>query len=156
MVTQLREGDVAPELELVNQVGQGVSLAGLRGREVIVYFYPKAFTPGCTTEACDFRDNLAALGGAGFTVLGVSDDPVERLGEFHREYGLNYDLLADPGSETAKRWGAWGLKTVNGVELTGALRSTVVVGADGTVRRAEYGVDAKGHVAELRDYLLGA
>lgn len=152
-MTQLSAGMPAPTLELTNQDGRTVSLADHRGGPVVVYFYPKAFTPGCTSQACDFRDNLAALKSRGVTVLGVSADDVDQLHAFAGEYGLNYDLLSDPGSETAKQWGAWGPKRVNGVDMTGALRSTVVVDAEGTVLAADYNVAAEGSVAAARSVL---
>lgn len=152
----LQPGDPAPNLELTDQDGNAVSLNQLAGQDVVVYFYPKAFTPGCTNEACDFRDNLAALRAGGVTVLGISADPVDRLAEFQREYDLNFTLLSDPESATARAWGAWGLRTINGEQSEGPLRSTVVVGADQRVRSAEYGVTVDGHVASLREFLLAS
>ena len=149
---QLHPGDTAPELRLTDQDGRTVDLADSDQRTV-VYFYPKAFTPGCTTEACDFRDSLDALAAAGVRVLGVSADDVETLRSFHDELHLGYPLLSDPDSQTARRWGAWGEKTVEGKAMVGPLRSTVVVAADGTVESAEYNVQADGHVARLRESL---
>lgn len=155
MIRQLSSGDPAPDLQLENQAGQRVSLSDVlaQSARVVVYFYPKAFTPGCTTQACDFRDNLSALAPQGIRVLGVSADDVATLADFAREYEVTYDLLSDAGATTAKQWGAWGLRTVNGVESEGPVRSIVVVGADGTVELAEYGVDAQGSVRRLRDQL---
>lgn len=152
----LSPGSTPPALRLPNQDGTDVDLADLRGGTVVVYFYPKAFTPGCTTEACDFRDNLAALRGAGIAVLGISADPVDTLKKFATDYELNYDLLSDADSRVAKEWGAWGERTINGETSHGPLRSTVVVDADGRVQSADYRVDAKGHVAALREKLIGA
>lgn len=152
-MAQLSAGMPAPALELANQDGSRVSLADHRGGPVVVYFYPKAFTPGCTSQACDFRDNLAALKSRGVTVLGVSADDVDQLRAFADEYSLNYDLLSDPGSEAAKQWGAWGLKQINGVEMTGVLRSTVVIDPEGTVLAAAYNVPAEGSVAAAREVL---
>jgi len=149
----LTPGSAAPALNLTNQNGDSVDLASLRGGPVIVYFYPKAFTPGCTSQACDFRDNLASLKSRGVTVLGISADDVDQLRTFADEYSLNFDLLSDPGSATAKAWGAWGTKVVNGQEMVGALRSTVVVDADGTVLDASYNVPAQGSVAAARAVL---
>lgn len=146
----LRPGDQAPELELENQDEQLVSLAGLRGHPVIVYFFPEAFSPGCTTEVCDFRDNRAALAAAGYVLLGVSGDPPSRLREFRSANAVNHDLLSDPGCTTARRWGAWGPKTVNGQASTGPLRSTFIVDAEGVLQSAQYHVDAASHVVELR------
>ena len=146
----LRPGDQAPELELENQDEQLVSLASLRGHPVIVYFFPEAFSPGCTTEVCDFRDNKAALAEAGYVLLGVSADPPSRLREFRAANAVNHDLLSDPGCMTARRWGAWGPKTVNGQATTGPLRSTFIVDAEGVLQAAQYHVDAASHVVELR------
>ncbi len=146
----LRPGDQAPELELENQDEQLVRLASLRGHPVIVYFFPEAFSPGCTTEVCDFRDNKAALAEAGYVLLGVSADPPSRLREFRAANAVNHDLLSDPGCMTARRWGAWGPKTVNGQATTGPLRSTFIVDAEGVLQSAQYHVDAASHVRELR------
>ena len=146
----LRPGDQAPELELENQDEQLISLASLRGHPVIVYFFPEAFSPGCTTEVCDFRDNKAALAAAGYVLLGVSADPPSRLREFRAANAVNHDLLSDPGCTTARRWGAWGPKTVNGQATTGPLRSTFIVDAEGVLQSAQYHVDAASHVRELR------
>ena len=146
----LRPGDQAPELELENQDEQLISLASLRGHPVIVYFFPEAFSPGCTTEVCDFRDNKAALAAAGYVLLGVSADPPSRLREFRAANAMNHDLLTDPDCTTARRWGAWGPKTVNGQATTGPLRSTFIVDAEGVLQSAQYHVDAASHVRELR------
>lgn len=153
MTQQIRPGGTAPDFTLTDHDGQQVRLSGLRGGKVIVYFYPKAFTPGCTSQACDFRDNLASLGRLGYTVLGVSDDDPETLHRFVEEYHLTYRLLSDPGSETARAWGAWGEKTLNGQTRPGPLRSTFVLDEDGTVVCAEYDIQAQGHVAGLRERL---
>lgn len=149
----LRAGDPAPALELRNQDGEPRSLEQLRGTPVIVYFFPKAFTPGCTTEVCDFRDNRATLERAGYAVFGVSADPQQRLREFADANAVNHDLLSDPDHETAKRWGAFGDKVVNGQSMVGPLRSTFVIDAEGTVTSAEYDLDAATHVGSLRDAL---
>ncbi|MCU6482302.1 peroxiredoxin Q/BCP [Arthrobacter silviterrae] len=153
MSAQLTAGVPAPAFSLPNASGDQVSLADYAGRQVVVYFYPKAATPGCTTEACDFRDNLAALKGAGVEVVGISTDPQPDLAKFAADFGLNFPLLSDADHATAEEWGAWGEKKVNGTTLIGTLRSTVVVNADGTVRSAEYNVNAEGHVARLRGEL---
>ena len=149
----LRRGDPAPELQLANQDGEPRSLADLRGRPAVVYFFPKAFTPGCTTEVCDFRDNKDALVAAGYTVLGVSADPPEVLKDFAATHQVNHDLLSDPDHRTARRWGAWGAKVLNGEPTTGPLRSTFVLDADGRLQAVQYNLDAAGHVAELRGRL---
>ncbi len=150
MPAQLAAGNPAPNFSLPNAAGEQVSLADYAGRRVVVYFYPKAATPGCTTEACDFRDSLSALNSAGVDVVGISTDPQEDLAKFTEEYELNFPLLSDVNHEAAEAWGAWGEKKINGTTLIGTLRSTIVVNADGTVQSAEYNVAADGHVARLR------
>jgi len=150
---ELEPGREAPDFALPDATGTVRTLAGLRGRPVIVYFYPAAFTPGCTTEACDFRDNLASLQGAGYVVLGISPDPVARLAEFADAEQLSFPLLSDEGAETARAWGAWGQKTVAGRTFDGVIRSTVVVDPGGLVASVEYNVDPVGHVARLRERL---
>jgi len=153
-VSQLTPGDRAPHLVLPAADGSTVSLADLLaadgGRSVVVYFYPAAMTAGCTTQACDFRDSLASLRGAGYEVLGVSPDPVDVLREFAERDAVPYPLLSDPDRSTMTAWGAWGEKTLYGKPVTGVIRSTVVVGPDGVVTWARYGVKATGHVAMLR------
>ena len=150
---KLSTGDAAPDFTLTAADGTEVSLAGERGKRVIVYFYPAAMTPGCTTQACDFRDNLGSLQGAGYTVLGVSPDTPDKLAEFAERDGLTFPLLSDPSHEVLERWGAWGEKSLYGKTVTGVIRSTVVVDPDGTVELAKYNVKAKGHVAALRKQL---
>jgi peroxiredoxin Q/BCP len=130
-----------------------VSLSALRGQRVIVYFYPAAMTPGCTKEACDFRDNLGVLADAGLTVLGISPDKPEKLAKFRDKESLNFALLADPGRDVLKAYGAYGEKTMYGKKTVGVIRSTFVIGADGTVERAYYNVKATGHVGRLRQDL---
>ncbi|GIG38305.1 thioredoxin-dependent thiol peroxidase [Cellulomonas phragmiteti] len=147
---RLAVGDPAPELALESTTGDRVSLQDLRGRSVVVYFYPAAGTPGCTKQACDFRDSLASLTAAGYTVLGVSPDPVDALAKFAQDEALTFPLLSDPDHGTLEAWGAWGEKTMYGRTTTGVIRSTVVVGPDGTVTLAQYNVRATGHVAKLR------
>lgn len=150
---ELEVGRLAPDFTLSDAAGDTVRLSELRGRPVIVYFYPAAFTPGCTTEACDFRDNLASLQGAGYAVLGISPDSVEKLAQFADAQQLEFPLLSDEDAEVAKAWGAWGQKTVNGRTFDGLIRSTVVVDAEGRVSAVEYSVDPNGHVARLRGAL---
>lgn len=127
-----------------------MTLAGLRGRRVVLYAYPAATTPGCTTQACDFRDNLASLAAAGYVVLGLSPDVPERLAEFRERDGLTYPLLSDPSHETLGAYGAYGEKSVYGKATTGVIRSTFVIDEHGRVERALYNVKATGHVAKLR------
>jgi len=150
MTDTLAVGAVAPDFSLPDATGRRVSLADYRGRDVVVYFYPKAATPGCTTEACDFRDSLAALDAAGYAVLGVSPDTVDEIRSFAEAESLTFPLLADADATVAKAWGAWGRKTVGERTFDGVIRSTFVLDGDAVVRRAEYGVDAEGHVARLR------
>lgn len=147
---RLAAGDVAPDFTLPTADGGQVHLADLRGQRVIVYFYPAAMTPGCTTQACDFRDSLASLAGAGFAVVGVSPDPVEKLATFAEAEQLTFPLASDPDKSVLEAWGAWGEKKLYGKTVTGVIRSTVVVGADGVVELAQYNVKATGHVAKLR------
>jgi peroxiredoxin Q/BCP len=152
-VPQLATGDVAPDFTLTDATGSPVSLSGLRGRQVIVYFYPAAMTPGCTKEACDFRDSLEALNAAGYAVVGISPDPPEKLAKFAERDGLTFPLLSDPDHAVMEAWGAWGEKSLYGKPVVGVIRSTVVVAPDGTVQIARYNVKATGHVAALRRQL---
>ncbi|WP_028278939.1 peroxiredoxin [Arthrobacter sp. H5] len=153
MTEKLTPGDTPTAFNLPDAYGQPVSLAEFRGRNAVIYFYPKAETPGCTTEACDFRDNLASLQGAGYSVIGISPDTPEELASFSSNHGLAYPLLSDADNAIATAWGAYGEKQVNGSTVTGVIRSTVVVDPAGKVQLAEYGVNAKGHVARLREEL---
>ncbi|HJW01063.1 MAG TPA: peroxiredoxin [Arthrobacter sp.] len=150
---RLQPGATAPDFTLSDAFGQTVSLSSNRGRNVIVYFYPKAATPGCTTEACDFRDSLASLQASGYEVIGISPDEPAALAGFSGDFGLNFPLLSDQDNAVALAYGAWGEKVVNGEITEGVLRSTVVIGPDGAVVLARYQVDAKGHVAALREEL---
>ncbi len=147
---KLAPGDVAPDFSLPDADGRLVTLSGLRGQRVIVYFYPAAMTPGCTKEACDFRDNLGMLAGAGLTVLGISPDRPEKLAKFRDKESLNFTLLADPDREVLRAYGAYGEKMMYGKKTVGVIRSTFVIGADGKIERAYYNVRATGHVERLR------
>ncbi|HWM03718.1 MAG TPA: thioredoxin-dependent thiol peroxidase [Actinophytocola sp.] len=147
---RLSEGDPAPELRLPDSTGTEVSLADFRGQHVVVYFYPAAGTPGCTKQACDFRDNLAELNDAGFTVLGVSPDKPAKLAKFVADEGLTFPLLSDESREVLAAWGAYGEKQNYGRTITGVIRSTFVVDPDGKIAKAMYNVRATGHVAKLR------
>jgi peroxiredoxin Q/BCP len=151
--TKLATGQEAPDFTLPDATGHDVSLSDFRGRRAVVYFYPKAATPGCTTEACDFRDSLDALNAAGVSVIGISPDPVEDIASFAEDFSLTFPLLADDGATVAREWGAWGEKIVNGEVREGILRSTAVVSPEGTIESIEYGVQADGHVAALRTML---
>jgi thioredoxin-dependent peroxiredoxin len=150
---KLAPGDMAPDFTLPDAEGTMVSLSALRGQRVIVYFYPAAMTPGCTKEACDFRDNLGVLDGAGLTVLGISPDKPAKLAKFRDKESLNFPLLADPDLTVHKAYGAYGEKTMYGKKRAGVIRSTFVIGADGTIERAYYNVRAAGHVERLRKEL---
>jgi peroxiredoxin Q/BCP len=147
---RLRPGDQAPAFSLPDADGNTVSLAGYRGRRVIVYFYPAASTPGCTTEACDFRDNLRELADAGLDVVGISPDKPEKLAEFRTAENLTFPLLSDPDRTVLTAWGAYGEKKTYGKITRGVIRSTFVVDEDGTIAAAQYNVRATGHVAKLR------
>ncbi|MHA3701297.1 thioredoxin-dependent thiol peroxidase [Jatrophihabitans sp. YIM 134969] len=151
--TRLAPGDTAPAFTLPDSEGHDVSLADYAGRRVVVYFYPAAATPGCTKEACDFRDNLADLGGAGLDVVGISPDKPAKLAKFVADQALTFPLLSDPDKGVLEAYGAWGEKKLYGKTVTGVIRSTFVIGADGTVEQALYNVKATGHVASLRKKL---
>jgi peroxiredoxin Q/BCP len=146
-------GDLAPDFSLPTADGDRLDSAGLRGHRVVLYFYPAAGTPGCTAQACDFRDNLASLGAAGYTVVGVSPDQPADLARFRDEQSLTFPLLADPDHAVHEQYGAWGEKELDGRTVTGTLRSTFVLDEDGRVEHALYSVPARGHVAELRRLL---
>jgi len=148
--TRLAPGDPAPDFTLPDADGNQVSLSDLRGNPVIIYFYPAAMTPGCTKQACDFRDSRGDLSGAGFTVLGISPDTPAKLAKFRDAEALTFPLLSDAGREVLKAYGAYGEKTMYGRTTVGVIRSTFVVGADGRIQHAYYGVKAAGHVARLR------
>jgi thioredoxin-dependent peroxiredoxin len=152
-VPQLEAGQPAPDFTLTAADGSQVSLRDLRGRHVIVYFYPAAMTPGCTTQACDFRDSLGSLQAAGYAVLGISPDKPEKLATFTARDALTFPLLSDPDHEVLEEWGAWGEKKLYGRTSIGVIRSTVVVDPDGVVELARYNVKATGHVASLRTAL---
>lgn len=152
-MTALTSGATAPAFTLADADGTPASLEDYRGRRVVVYFYPKAATPGCTTEACDFRDNLSGLAAAGYAVIGISPDSVDEIRTFADAEQLTFPLLADTDAAVARAWGAWGPKTIDGRTFDGVLRSTFVIDESGVVRHAEYGVDAVGHVARLRTEL---
>lgn len=150
MTERLAAGDTAPDFTLPTADGGELSLSALRGQHVVVYFYPAAATPGCTTQACDFRDSLASLQAAGYTVVGISPDPVAKLARFVEAEGLTFPLLSDTERTVLEAYGAYGEKKNYGKVVVGVIRSTVVVAPDGTVELAQYNVRAKGHVAKLR------
>jgi peroxiredoxin Q/BCP len=146
---RLSAGDPAPEFTLDDADGKPHSLADFRGSRLVVYFYPAAMTPGCTKQACDFRDNLALLSDAGVAVVGISPDKPAKLVKFREKESLTFPLLSDPDHAVLEAYGAWGEKTLYGKKVTGVIRSTVVLDADGQVERAFYNVKATGHVAKL-------
>ncbi|PSR68584.1 thioredoxin-dependent thiol peroxidase [Nocardia sp. MDA0666] len=147
---KLGPGDPAPDFTLPDADGKPVSLADYRGRKVIVYFYPAASTPGCTKQACDFRDNLAELNEAGLDVLGISPDKPAKLAKFRDNEKLTFPLLSDPERDVLQEWGAYGEKTMYGKRITGVIRSTFLVDEEGVIQVAQYNVRATGHVAKLR------
>ena len=150
MTHRLAPGDPAPDFTLESDTGDQVSLAGLRGRKVIVYFYPAAMTPGCTTQACEFSETLDSLRGAGYEVLGISKDAPSKLAKFRERDALTLTLLSDTGLETHRAYAAYGEKKLYGKTVEGVLRSTFVVDEQGTIELAQYNVKATGHVAKLR------
>ncbi|MGO3042598.1 thioredoxin-dependent thiol peroxidase [Ancrocorticia populi] len=154
-MAKLQEGDLAPEFTL-QTIDGSVSLAEeleKADKGVVVYFYPKAMTPGCTTEACDFRDSENSLKGAGYTVIGISPDSVESLQKFVDRDNLNFPLASDPEREVLEAYGAFGEKKNYGKIVQGVIRSTFVVGKDGLISSAQYNVKATGHVGRLRKIL---
>lgn len=151
--TKLAPGDAAPEFTLPAADGETVSLGALRGKRVILYFYPAAMTPGCTKQACDFRDNLNQLTAEGFAVLGVSKDKTDKLLKFTERDALTFPLLSDPDLDVHKAYGAYGTKKLYGKEVVGVIRSTFVIDSDGRIEQALYNVKATGHVASLKKKL---
>ncbi|PQP23091.1 thioredoxin-dependent thiol peroxidase [Rhodococcus opacus] len=147
---RLAPGDTAPAFTLPDADGNDVSLADYRGRKVVVYFYPAASTPGCTKQACDFRDNLADLNGAGLDVIGISPDKPAKLAKFRDNEELTFPLLSDPDKATLEAWGAFGEKKMYGKTVQGVIRSTFLVDEDGKIEVSQYNVRATGHVAKLR------
>jgi len=150
---QLEPGDPAPDFTLPDADGTPVSLSEHRGRKVILYFYPAASTPGCTTQACDFRDNLSSLAAAGVDVLGVSPDEPAKLAKFRDAEGLTFPLLSDPEKRALNAYGVYGEKQAYGKTVVGVIRSTFVVDENGRLEKAMYDVKATGHVATLRGEL---
>jgi thioredoxin-dependent peroxiredoxin len=147
---RLSAGDAAPDFTLDSDTGEQVSLAGLRGHKVIVYFYPNAMTPGCTTQACDFSESLASLQAAGYDVLGISPNTTDKLAKFRERDGLGITLLSDPDKQVMQAYGAYGEKKLYGKLVEGVIRSTFVVDGEGRIELAQYNVKAAGHVAKLR------
>lgn len=147
---RLSPGDPAPDFALSDDTGQTVRLADLAGSRTVLYVYPAAMTPGCTTQACDFRDSLDALSAAGVRVVGLSPDTPAKLAEFRARDGLTFPLLADPDATVLTAYGAYGERSLYGKTVTGVIRSTFVLDAGNRVEQAMYNVKATGHVAKLR------
>lgn len=152
-MAHLDRGDPAPPFTLPDQDGSPVSLSDFAGGPVIVYFYPADDTPGCTKEACQFNENLAAFSRSGAAVVGVSPDGAAKHVKFREKYGLRFPLLSDPGHEVMTAYGAWGEKTMYGRKTVGTIRSTFLVDGDGKVARAWYHVKADGHAAKVLEEL---
>jgi peroxiredoxin Q/BCP len=146
----LQPGDAAPDFTLTTDTDEQLSLGDLRGKRVILYVYPAAMTPGCTTQACDFRDSLQSLYAKGFEVVGISPDKPAKLAKFRERDQLTFPLVSDPDKSVLKEYGAYGEKKLYGKTVVGVKRSTFVIDADGKIERAMYNVKATGHVAKLR------
>ena len=153
--TRLEPGSPAPDFTLVDQDERSVSLRDLRGRGVILFFYPEAMTPGCTTEACDFRDNLARLKKAGAVVYGVSKDSIASHEKFRDKYELNFVLLSDDKLDVHKKYGAFGEKTMYGKKVEGVIRSTFLIDEKGKIAKAWRNVKVGGHVDKVLEALKG-
>ena len=149
-MSKLAPGDTAPAFSLVDAEGTKVALKDFKGRKVVVYFYPAAMTPGCTKQACDFRDNLREFDKAGFAVVGISPDKPEKLAKFRETEKLTFPLLSDPDRKVLEAYGAYGEKLMYGKRVTGVIRSTFVVDEKGKIAAAQYNVKATGHVDKLR------
>jgi thioredoxin-dependent peroxiredoxin len=150
MTTRLEPGDPAPDFTLPTADGGRLALADLRGRKVVLYAYPAAMTPGCTTQACDFRDSIASLTAHGYQVVGISPDSPAKLAKFVERDSLTFPLVADEDKAVLTAYGAYGEKKMYGKTVTGVIRSTFVIDEKGAIERAMYNVKATGHVAKLR------
>jgi peroxiredoxin Q/BCP len=147
---RLAPGDAAPDFTLPTDNGDSLALKDLRGRRVVLYAYPAAMTPGCTTQACDFRDSLGSLQAAGYEVVGISPDAPAKLAKFRERDAITFPLVSDQDKSVLTAYGAFGEKQMYGKTVTGVIRSTFVIDEDGTIERAMYNVKATGHVAKLR------
>jgi peroxiredoxin Q/BCP len=146
---RLEPGHPAPPFSGVDQDGNTVTAGDFAGRKVVLYFYPNAFTPGCTTESCDFRDRYQTFSEAGYEIVGLSPNEPEELARFRAEFDLPFPLVSDPDHSIADAYGAWGIKKNYGREYEGLIRSTIVVDADGAVEHAWYNVRATGHAERV-------
>jgi peroxiredoxin Q/BCP len=149
----LVEGDPAPPFSLTDHTGATVALDDYAGRRLLIYFYPRAFTPGCTTEACDLRDRHETFLRGGWQIVGISPDPPERLARFREKHGLPFPLLSDPDHRAAEAYGAWGAKMSTGRRTRGVIRSTFAVGPDGRIVEAWRSVRAAGHAERVAAHL---
>lgn len=147
---RLSPGDPAPDFELPTDTGETLTLSSLRGRRVVLYAYPAAMTPGCTKQACDFRDSLASLQAAGYEVVGISPDKPEKLAKFRERDAITFPLVSDADRSVLTAYGAYGEKQSYGRTVTGVIRSTFIIDPDGKIEQALYNVKATGHVAKLR------
>ena len=147
---RLAPGDMAPDFTLPTDDGSELTLSSLRGKKVVLYAYPAAMTPGCTTQACDFRDSLASLKGAGYQVVGISPDKPAKLAQFVERDAITFPLVSNPNKDILEAYGAYGEKQLYGKTVTGVIRSTFVIDEDGRIEHAFYNVKATGHVAKLR------
>lgn len=151
---RLEPGQIAPSFKATDHENNQVTLDDFKGDNLVMYFYPKAFTPGCTQESCDFRDRHETFADSGYSIVGVSPDKPERLAKFREEYKLPFALLSDPDHVIADAYGAWGTKKNYGKEYEGIIRSTITIDPDGKVSNAWYNVRAKGHAERIADTLL--
>ena len=147
---RLAPGDMAPDFTLPTSDGSDLTLSSLRGKKVILYAYPAAMTPGCTTQACDFRDSIASLKGAGYQVVGISPDKPAKLAQFVERDAITFPLVSNPDKDVLEAYGAYGEKQLYGKTVTGVIRSTFVIDEKGVIEHAFYNVKATGHVAKLR------
>jgi len=155
-MAELKAGDKAPGFSLLDQSGKKVKLSDYKGRRLLVYFYPKADTPGCTRQACSLRDHRQDLVGLGVDVVGVSPDPPERQKEFDEKYGLGFPLLSDADHAVAEAWGAWGEKSMYGRKSRGLIRSSFLVDERGHISRAWYRVKPEDTYPKAAEALAGA
>ena len=153
---RLEHGQAAPPFTAHDEEGNEVSLDDFAGDHLVMYFYPAAFTPGCTTESCDFRDRYESFEAAGYQILGISPDTPDKLKDFRREYDLPFHLISDPDHVVADAYGAWGTKTNYGKEYEGIIRSTISIDAEGNVLNAWYNVKAKGHAERVASEILAS